>query len=133
MTRFLLDTSAYSALMRKHPAVLEFIDSAEALYLSPIVLGELTAGFLLGGQREKNERALSEFLQSSRVMILPIDDETADRWAIIAASLKKAGTPIASNDVWIAAGAMQHGLPILTSDRDFQKIPQVIAHHFPPA
>ena len=47
--------------------------------------------------------------------------------------LKKAGTPIGSNDVWIAAGAMQHGLPILTSDTDFQKIPQVIAHHFPPA
>lgn len=130
MTRVLLDTSAYSALMRKHPGVLEVIDSAEALYLSPIVLGELKAGFLLGGKREKNERDLREFLQSSRVTILPIDEETADRWAIIAASLKKAGSPVASNDVWIAAGAMQHGLPILTSDRDFQKIPQVIAHHF---
>ncbi len=115
MTRVLLDTSAYSALMRKRPAVLEVIDSAEVLYLSPIVLGELKAGFLLGGKREKNERDL---------------DETADRWAIIAASLKKAGSPVASNDVWIAAGAMQHGLPILTSDRDFQKIPQVIAHRF---
>jgi predicted nucleic acid-binding protein len=130
MTRFFLDTSAYSALMRKHPGVLELIDSAESLYLSPIVLGELKAGFLLGGKREKNERELREFLQSSRVTIIPIDDETADRWAIIAAFLKKAGSPVASNDIWIAAGAMQHGLPILTSDRDFQKIPQVIAHHF---
>lgn len=116
--------------MRKHPDVLELIDSAEALYLSPIVLGELKAGFLLGGKREKNERALREFLQSSRVTIIPIDDETADRWAIIDASLKKAGSPVDNNDIWIAAGAMQHGLPILTSDRDFQKIPQVIAHHF---
>jgi len=66
------------------------------------------------------------------VSVLAIDDETADRWAIIAAFLKKAGTPVAANDIWIAASAMQHGLPILTSDRDFQKIPQVIVRHFSP-
>ena len=64
--------------------------------------------------------------------VLAIDDETADRWAIIATFLKKSGTPVASNDIWIAASAMQHGLPILTSDRDFQKIPQVLVHHFLP-
>lgn len=52
---------------------------------------------------------------------------------MITVFLKKAGTPVAVNDVWIAASAMQHGLPILTSDMDFQKIPQVIARHFPSA
>jgi tRNA(fMet)-specific endonuclease VapC len=66
------------------------------------------------------------------VSVLAIDDETADRWAIIASFLKKAGTPVASNDIWIAASAMQHGLPILTSDRDFQKIPQIIVRHLSP-
>ena len=130
MSRILLDTSAYSALFRKHHAVVDLVESAESLYFTPIVLGELRAGFLLGTRREENERALREFLQSPRVTVLAIDDETADRWAVIAAFLKKTGTPVASNDIWIAASAMQHGLPILTSDADFQKIPQVIVHHF---
>ncbi len=133
MTRLLLDTSAYSALMRKHAGVVELVESAETLCLNPIVLGELKAGFILGGKREKNERELRAFLESPRVSVLPIDDETAERWAMITASLKKAGTPMASNDIWIAATAMQHGLPILTADTDFQKVPQVITHHFPSA
>lgn len=133
MIRFLLDTSAYSAFMRRDPDVVQLFESAENLYLNPVVLAEVRAGFLLGTRREKNERALREFLQSSRVTVLPIDDETADRWAIIAVSLRKAGTPISSNDIWIAASAMQHGLPILTSDTDFQKIPQVMVRHFSPA
>jgi tRNA(fMet)-specific endonuclease VapC len=133
MIRFLLDTSAYSAFMRRDPDVVQLFESAESLYLNPVVLAEVRAGFLLGTRREKNERALREFLQSSRVTVLPIDDETADRWAIIAVSLRKAGTPISSNDIWIAASAMQHGLPILTSDADFQKVPQVMVRHFSPA
>jgi tRNA(fMet)-specific endonuclease VapC len=132
MSQILLDTSAYSALFRKHPATIQLVESAESLYLSPIVLGELKAGFLLGKRGEENESTLREFLRSPRVRVLTIDDETAERWAIIAAFLKKSGTPVASNDIWIAASAMQYGLPILTSDRDFQKIPQVIVHHFSP-
>ena len=132
MNRILLDTSAYSALFRKHQTAVQLVESAENLYLTPIVLGELMAGFLLGRRGEENERALQDFLQSPRVSVLGIDNETADRWAIIAAFLKKSGTPVASNDIWIAASAMQHGLPILTSDRDFRKIPQVIVHHFSP-
>lgn len=132
MSRILLDTSAYSALFRKHHTIVQLVESVESLYLTPIVLGELRAGFFLGRRGEENERALREFLQSPRVNVLTIDDETTDRWAVIAAFLKKSGTPVASNDIWIAASAMQHGLPILTSDRDFQKIPQVIVHHFLP-
>jgi len=130
MRRLLLDSSAYSAFKKRHAAVLEILSQADEIFMSPIVLGELRAGFLQGSKTETNERELRAFLESSRVTILPVDEETADRYASIRATLKKAGTPIASNDVWIAAGAMQHGLPILTSDRDFQKIPQVIAHHF---
>lgn len=131
VTRILIDTSAYSAFMRGHVEILGVLQRADEISFCPIVLGELLAGFLSGSHRAKNEAELEQFLSSPRVLLLQIDQGTAERYAVIFNSLRKAGTPISANDLWIAACAMQHGLRLLTTDTDFQSVNQVIVDYFP--
>lgn len=126
MSRVLVDTSAYSAFMRGDASVVAALQRAGQLYLSPIVLGELLAGFRKGSKRQQNEDRLRRFLDSPRVDVLDIDDETAERYALILDTLRRAGTPVATHDLWIAATAMQYGLRLVTLDSDFLKIPQII-------
>ena len=133
MSRALLDTSGYSAFMRGHPAVKEMIQTVDAIYVNAVVLGELRAGFLRGRLRQKNEERLRQFLASSRVSALAVDEETAERYAVILNALWNAGTPIPTNDIWIAASAMQYGLAVITTDAHFLKIPQILVRHSPPA
>ena len=133
MTRLLVDTSAYSAFMRGHPDVKDLIQGADTIYLTPIVLGELRAGFERGRKRLENERTLEQFLASPRARVVGLDEGTAERYATIYNVLRKAGTPIPINDVWIASSAMQHGLTIVTTDGHFNKVVQVLVHHVSPA
>lgn len=127
MTRLLLDTSAYSQYFRGRPEALEALRGADEICLSPVVLGELRAGFGSGGRAAANEKTLQDFLGGARVTALAVDGETSKRYALILCALRRAGTPVATNDVWIAASAMQHGLEVLTYDADFEKVPQVAA------
>ncbi len=130
MTRLLIDTSAYSAFMRGHPEVKLALQEADEICLNPVILGELIAGFMRGKRRRKNEGELKTFLTSARTAVLDVNEETADRYAVILNSLWKAGTPIPTNDIWIAASAMQHGLHLLTTDAHYQKGTQVIVDYF---
>jgi tRNA(fMet)-specific endonuclease VapC len=130
MTRVMLDTSAYSAFMRGHPEVKLALQHAEEIYLNPVILGELLAGFMRGKRRKKNERELQALLSSPRVKVVGMDEDTAERYAVILNSLWNAGTPIPTNDIWIAASAMQHGLHVLTTDAHYQRVPQVIVDYF---
>lgn len=130
MTRVLLDTSAYSAFMRGHPEVKLVLQRAEEIYLNPIILGELSAGFMRGKRRKKNEKELREFLSSPRVKVVDVDEGTAERYAVILDSLWSAGVPIPTNDIWIGASAMQHGLRVLTTDAHYQQVIQVIVDCF---
>ena len=126
MNRVLLDTSAYSALMRGDARVLEALREADEVCVTPVILGELRAGFMGGGKRKANEAALREFLGSPRARVIPLDEGTSERYAVILHALRQAGTPIPANDLWIAASAMQHGLKVLTTDAHFVKVQQIV-------
>ena len=129
--RLLLDTSAYSAFMRGHAEIRAAVQSNEEIFLNSVILGELIAGFIKGGRRRKNENELRRFLASPRVGVLDVTEETAERYAVILNSLWRAGTPIPTNDIWIAASAMEHGLRLVTTDDHYQKVPQVMIDYFP--
>jgi tRNA(fMet)-specific endonuclease VapC len=132
MSRLLLDTSAYAAFFRNHAGVKAEVQEASELFLSPIVLGELRSGFLKGGRRDENEKELQDFLASPRCDVPVIDDDTAHRYAAIHDYLRRHGTPVSPNDLWIAASAAQHGLTVVTLNGDFDKIPQVLVRRFEP-
>ncbi|MCL4513710.1 MAG: type II toxin-antitoxin system VapC family toxin [Candidatus Eremiobacteraeota bacterium] len=127
MIRTLIDTSAYSSFMRGNPTFKQAVQKIDAIYFNPIVIGELLTGFLKGKRREENKKELDVFLSSPRVKILEINEETGEKYAVILNALWKAGTPVPTNDIWIAASAMQYGLRVLTSDMHYGKIPQITA------
>lgn len=133
MSRVLLDTSGYSAFMRGDPTVKEMLQTVDAICVNAVVLGELRAGFQRGRMRQKNEARLRQFLASSRVSALAVDEETAERYAVILNALWNAGTPVPTNDIWIAASAMQYGLAVITTDTHFLKIPQILVWHSSPS
>jgi len=128
--KVMMDTSAYTAFLRGSPEVKEAVQQADEIVFNPVVLGELIAGFLMGRNERKNRAILKDFLGSPRVIVAEIDEETSERYAVIVQSLRMKGTPIPTNDLWIAASAMQHGLKVLTTDNHYLKVPQIITEYF---
>ncbi len=126
MKRLLLDTSAYFAFMRGHREAGYAIADAEEIYLNVVVLGEVFDAFLRGSQREQNQAEFDRFVNSPHVNIIDIDEITAQHYAFISNTLRRAGAPISPNDLWVAASALRHGLEILTFDSDFKRVPQVV-------
>ena len=122
----MLDTSGYSAMQRHHPQIQQALEAASEIHVSPVVLGELLSGFRGGVRRVHNEKELYAFLDQPIVRVAQVNAETAERYAEIADGLRAAGTPIPTNDMWIAAGAMEHGLRVITTDAHFQRVPQVL-------
>jgi tRNA(fMet)-specific endonuclease VapC len=132
VSRIFLDTSAYSAFKRGHPHIQHRLREAAQIQLSPVVLGELRTGFLKGTRLAENLADLEKFLASPRVTLVTVDEETAERYAVIVDALRRAGSPIPTNDVWIAAGAMQCGSVLLTTDPHFCAVTQIVAEILTP-
>ena len=125
MSAYCLDTSAYSNFRRGNEELTEILDRAELVGVSTIALGELRTGFVLGGRRKRNEAELEAFLENPSVEVLPVDPETSRHYAEIVAELRRAGTPLPTNDIWIAAAAARNGTTVLTCDEHFERIARV--------
>lgn len=120
-----LDTNAYRLMMDADAEATKVVRFAERVFIPVPVLAELRFGFLNGTRGRENEATLIRFLDQPRVDVLRCDEETTVRYAELKLQLKRQGTPIPINDVWIAALVLQHGATLFTRDSDFERIPQL--------
>ncbi|HKV48371.1 MAG TPA: type II toxin-antitoxin system VapC family toxin [Candidatus Acidoferrales bacterium] len=123
--RLALDTNRYTDLCRGHGRVVETVAVAQEVWLPFIVLAELRAGFAVGTQGTHNEAVLRRFLLKPGVGVLYADEQTTHHYAAVYRQLRKQGTPIPTNDIWIAALVLQHSLALLARDAHFDALPQI--------
>ncbi len=119
----ILDTNAFSALAEGEPGVTALLGKASRVSIPVIVLGEYRFGISQSRRRTDYEHWLSEYLPTFQV--LDVDERTTVPYGDIRADLRRAGKPIPSNDVWIAALCRQHSLPLLSRDRHFDVVPGI--------
>ena len=124
------DTTAYVGFKRNDAETVDIILQAEQIFFSPIVLGELMFGFRNGTRFKENMADLNAFLDHESVRLVAVGKITSDRYSRIAAQLKQQGTPIPSNDIWIAAQSMEHGAELITFDQHFERISGLVCTIF---
>lgn len=122
----LLDTNAYSEFKRGHEAVAGLVRGASRVLLSAVVLGELLYGFRRGSRYERNRDELRRFLANPYVELIPVGEATADRFARVAEALREKGRPIPTNDIWIAAHALETGAELVSFDQHFVEVDGVV-------
>jgi tRNA(fMet)-specific endonuclease VapC len=128
LKNLLIDTNVYVAFMRNEPNIVKLLRHVDKIALNTVVLGELLAGFKGGGREEVNRNELDQFLDSPRVEMLALDESSANYFAQIFNALKKIGKPVPTNDIWIAASAMQSGRTLATLDSHFSYIAGLSLH-----
>jgi predicted nucleic acid-binding protein len=121
-SRLVFDTSAYSWLRRGRDEVLDFVARAEVVILPVTVLGELEAAYRSGTKTRENQMMLQEFLAEPFVTLWPTTESVAAHYGELIADLKEKGTPIPSNDAWIAAATLACGGHLLTFDRHYRDL-----------
>ncbi len=120
--KILLDTNALSALWRGDERVLDALDQADNVLMSIVVIGELHAGFQGGTQIRENRMRLAAFLTKPTIRTLELSVETAEIYGQIKDTLRRAGTPIPINDVWLSAQAIETGAVLISFDSHFSKV-----------
>lgn len=133
MSAIVLDTNAYVRFLGGDERVLAELGRAETIYLSVFVLGELCAGFAGGSRVRQNRDQLDAFLARPGVRVLEATRETAEVYSGLHAAMKRAGTPIPLDDLWIAAHAFETGSVLVTFDGHFDLISNLRVLRFDPA
>ena len=126
MSGVCVDTSAYSHLMRGREALRVRLEEADTVYVPATVLGELYAGFEMGSRPRDNAAELREFLEQPAVSVVHTDENVAERYGKLVPQLRAQGTPIPTNDIWIAAAVLETGSRLLGYDSHFEHVPGVI-------
>lgn len=117
----ILDTNALSAVADNDPSAVRLFSQGSSIELPVIVLGEYRFGISHSRRSNDYQKWLAALMAATRV--LPVDQETTVHYARVRAELKKAGQPIPSNDLWIAAIVRQHRLPLMSQDKHFDVVP----------
>jgi tRNA(fMet)-specific endonuclease VapC len=120
--RVLIDTNVYSAWKRGEALAVEVFRNASEILVSAVVAGELLFGFHHGKRLQRNWGELMALLERPQVVFLPVTLVTADRFGRIASALRRAGTPIPTNDIWIAAHAFESGAELVSFDAHFAQV-----------
>lgn len=123
--RVAIDTNRLTDLLQGDARLAERLGACDEVWVPLVVLGEIKAGLHGGTQRHRNEALLQRFLAKATVSVLLPGRETAEHYARIFVQLKRAGTPVPDNDLWIAALALEHDLTLITRDRHFERISQL--------
>ena len=124
--RVALDTNRYVDLCKGVGETQAVLEQAEAVLLPFVVLGELRAGFAHGRRQAENERVLRQFLLKDGVDVLFADDQTTHHYAAVFRQLRRQGTPMTTNDMWLAALVLQHNLALHARDEHFDRLPQLV-------
>ena len=118
----ILDTNAFSRLMRGDEQVVHLLNEARRILICSVVLGELEFGFRGGTRYEQNKRSLAEFCLKPKVEKAFSSEKTALIYGELMAALRKTGTMIPTNDIWIGAFAKEYGADVLSFDHHMRAL-----------
>ena len=124
--RVAVDTNRLTDLFQGDAQLAKQMGTCEEVWIPLMALAEIKAGFYGGDRLNRNEALLRSLLARDTVGILFPGRETAEHYARLFVQLKRAGTPVPDNDLWIAALALEHDLTLITRDRHFERIPQLL-------
>ena len=123
MRKLVLDTNVLIAFLQNPENFAERFSGYDVILLPPVVLGEFRAGLFDTKVGRENRKAIDAFLQNPAVKACPMTDNTSLCYAKVFQALRKAGKPIPTNDIWIAAATQENGAALATDDGHFRAVP----------